>query len=70
MTDGASRAAEAERRLTELGVTARVECAGARGEVAVIRSRADLPRLLGELRERVVDECKAAGFAYVTVELD
>jgi hypothetical protein len=64
------RAAEAERRLAEIGIEARVLSAGAEHDVALIRSAEScLPELLGDLRCSAVEVCRAAGFRYVTVEL-
>jgi hypothetical protein len=64
------RAAEAERRLVEVGIQASVEGAGAEGEVAVIRpADGSLPALLGERRNAAIEECRAAGFSYVTLAL-
>ncbi len=73
------RAIQAEHRLAQLGIDVRVEAAGAKEEIAVIRPmgargargarRFDELVGLGELRDRVVGECRAAGFRYVALEL-
>jgi hypothetical protein len=40
------------------------------GEVAVIRpADGSLPALLGERRHAAIEECRAAGFSYVTLAL-
>jgi uncharacterized protein len=64
------RAPEAERRLAEIGIPVRVEDAGGDTELAVVHpNQTHLPSaLLGELRDRVVHECKAAGFRFVALE--
>ena len=67
-----NRATEAERKLSETGVDASVECAGPKGDVAVIRYRHPQGRneALGEEQRRLsVECCTAAGFRYVTLEL-
>jgi uncharacterized protein len=62
--------AEAERRLAATGIRVTVEAAGSEGEVAVIRPGHDsFAPLLAELRTVVIDGCRAAGFRFVTVEL-
>ncbi len=62
--------AEAERRLAASGIRVTVEAAGRDSEVAVIRPAHDsFAPLLAELRSVVIDGCRAAGFRFVTVEL-
>jgi len=64
------RAAEAERRLADLGIRASVESGGSGGEVAIIRpNEGTVAPLLGELRESAVEQCRAAGFLHVALEL-
>lgn len=70
MMRNGDRAAEAERRLVEIGIQASVEGAGAESEVAVIRpADGSLRALLGERRNAAIEECRAAGFRYVTLAL-
>lgn len=70
MKRNGGRAAEAERRLADLGIQASVESGGSGGEVAIIRpSEGVVAPLLGELRDSAVEQCRAAGFLYVALEL-
>jgi hypothetical protein len=67
-----NRAAEAERCLLDVGISATVESAGRENEVAVIRYRnpKDGGETLGEEMRRIsVACCTAAGFRYVALEL-
>lgn len=63
-------ALEAERRLLEIGIRARVTDAGPDGEIAVLQPVGDsISGLLTVRRDAALERCEAAGFRYVAVEL-
>ncbi len=71
MSAPVTRARDAEEGLAGAGFLAlRVESAGPSDEIAVVKPDEDGVRLFLEVeRQRIVDECRSAGFRYVALHL-